>query len=219
MKKNLLNIILGTSITALGAGCAVRSETEENDIHKDQGSIVDLPVIDLDGSYHSSNEDSVSDAPAAGSDNEVNSVSPDEENNLLKKVYAAAATKFAQCLVDQGVQFYGAWWCAPCQIQKYIFGAGWPIIEKENYIECADPGKEGFSQECTNKEIYSLPQAHFEEVKVSGWLFLHQFEEKFSTLPCHYDGPKIPSENDLDKYLKIKIVGPPPKHLSYKFYN
>lgn len=206
MNKNLLNIILGTSITAMSAGCAAGSEREENDIRKDQGSIVDLPRYDLpiyiDGRYSSldedfPDEDPVSDATTASSDNEVISVSPD----TIKNVYAAAATKFAQCLVNEGMQFYGAWWCGPCEIQKKIFTSAWPIIEKENYTPCSAPGKEDILPECEDKQVYSLPQARFDGVAVSGWLFLHQFEENFLTLPCHYDGPKIPSESDLGKYV------------------
>ena len=39
MNKNLINIIFGTSITAMSSGCAVDSKTEENDIDKDQGGL------------------------------------------------------------------------------------------------------------------------------------------------------------------------------------
>ena len=28
---------------------------------------------------------------------------------------------FAQCLTDDGVKMYGAWWCPHCQSQKKLF--------------------------------------------------------------------------------------------------
>ena len=199
----------------MGAGCAAGSKREENDFykeqdHEDQGSIADLPIfylpherrIYITGRYNFSDEDysdedAVSDETSASSADEVLSVNPD----TIKKIYAAAAAPFAQCLSDAGVQFYGAWWCGPCKIQKVIFTSAWPIIEKDNYTPCSAPGDESILPVCAEKLIYALPQAHFDGVEVAGWLFLHQFEENFVTLPCHYDGPKIPSKDSISKYV------------------
>lgn len=43
----------------------------------------------------------------------------------------------AQCLTDQGVKMYGAYWCPHCQKQKKLFGKA---FSKVDYVECAVPG-------------------------------------------------------------------------------
>lgn len=44
---------------------------------------------------------------------------------------------FAQCLTDQGVVMYGAYWCPHCQNQKKEFGNAFRYV---TYVECAQPG-------------------------------------------------------------------------------
>jgi glutaredoxin len=44
----------------------------------------------------------------------------------------------AQCLTDQGVKMYGAWWCPHCKDQKDAFGRA--AFQRIDYVECAVPG-------------------------------------------------------------------------------
>ncbi len=48
---------------------------------------------------------------------------------------------FAQCLTDEGVQIYGAYWCPNCLDQKEMFGSSWRHID---YIECSSQGSNTF---------------------------------------------------------------------------
>ena len=50
---------------------------------------------------------------------------------------------FAQCLTDEGMTFYGAYWCPHCQDQKEMFGDAMQYV---NYVEC-DPGGENADPE------------------------------------------------------------------------
>ncbi|MBI5803665.1 hypothetical protein HY450_00305 [Candidatus Pacearchaeota archaeon] len=65
--------------------------------------------------------------------------------------------EFAQCLTDNGVRMYGAWWCPHCQNQKKMFGDSWANI---NYVECSLPNK-AQTQECTDLGIASYPTWEF----------------------------------------------------------
>lgn len=62
---------------------------------------------------------------------------------------------FAQCLTDNGVMMYGAWWCPHCTNQKKLFGSSFKNIK---YIECAQPGNSNAqTQECTDAKITGYP--------------------------------------------------------------
>ncbi len=60
----------------------------------------------------------------------------------------------AQCLTKNGVKMYGAYWCPHCQAQKKAFGNSWKFID---YIECALPGGQGQTKECTDAKIEGYP--------------------------------------------------------------
>ena len=79
---------------------------------------------------------------------------------------------FAQCLTDEGVKMYGAYWCPHCQAQKKLFGASWKFID---YIECATPGTDTPKPVCVVAGIKSYPTWEFgADRKVSGELTLEQ---------------------------------------------
>lgn len=61
---------------------------------------------------------------------------------------------FAQCLKDNGVKFFGAFWCPHCQAQKKLFGGS---VEKLPYIECSTPDGNGQTPVCTQNKIESYP--------------------------------------------------------------
>ncbi len=57
-------------------------------------------------------------------------------------------TKFAQCLEERGVEFYGGRYCAQCEKQREVFGSSIGFL---NYIECAtNPRGEVIDTRCQN---------------------------------------------------------------------
>jgi hypothetical protein len=78
-----------------------------------------------------------------------------------------SARALASYLAQQGVKFYGAYWCPHCQEQKEIFGLS---ASRLPYIECSPEGQ-GHPQapECREAKINSYPTwiihgQRFEEV-------------------------------------------------------
>lgn len=61
---------------------------------------------------------------------------------------------FAQCLVDKGVIFYGAFWCPHCQATKRLFGASARLLP---YVECSTPDAQGQLKVCTDVGVQSYP--------------------------------------------------------------
>lgn len=60
----------------------------------------------------------------------------------------------ASCLSDQGVKFYGAFWCPHCQDQKKDFGEAVDLVP---YVECSTPNGQGQTPECEAAGITSYP--------------------------------------------------------------
>jgi hypothetical protein len=84
---------------------------------------------------------------------------------LLLSVFALTACerdvtydKFAQCLTDEGVEFYGAFWCHNCESQKDLFGDSVDLVP---YIECAEGGKDTDPELCAEKKIEAYPTWDF----------------------------------------------------------
>lgn len=61
---------------------------------------------------------------------------------------------FATCLKDQGVKFYGAFWCPHCQAQKALFGSSVKLLP---YIECSNPDGQSQNALCNSLGIQSYP--------------------------------------------------------------
>lgn len=66
--------------------------------------------------------------------------------------------KFAQCLEEKGVVFYGAFWCSNCQSQKAKFGKSAKLLP---YIECSTPDGRSQIKYCSDKNIESYPTWEF----------------------------------------------------------
>jgi thiol-disulfide isomerase/thioredoxin len=60
----------------------------------------------------------------------------------------------AQCLKDNGVVFYGAFWCPHCKKQKEDFGAAQSALP---YVECSTPDGNSQTPICAAKGIKSYP--------------------------------------------------------------
>lgn len=58
----------------------------------------------------------------------------------------------AQCLTEQGVEMYGAYWCPNCIDQKERFGSAWRHID---YVECSSQGSKTFDL-CPDLEAVPL---------------------------------------------------------------
>ncbi len=62
--------------------------------------------------------------------------------------------QLAMCIKDQGVIFYGAFWCPHCQRTKGLFGTSVKLLP---YVECSTPDGQGQTQICKDKKIESYP--------------------------------------------------------------
>ncbi len=56
---------------------------------------------------------------------------------------------FAQCLTDNGVVMYGAYWCPHCQNEKKAFGESFRLV---NYVECTQE-----TDKCLAEKINGYP--------------------------------------------------------------
>ena len=77
--------------------------------------------------------------------------------------------ELAQCLVDNGVVMYGAFWCPSCQNQKKPFGNSWEVFaDVGGYIECSTPQRTQ-TELCQKEGITGYPTWKFEDgSKLSG---------------------------------------------------
>lgn len=83
---------------------------------------------------------------------------------------------FAQCLTDNGVKMFGAYWCPHCQNQEKMFGDSW---EKVNYIECSLPGGQGQTAFCEQQGITGYPTWEFGDgSRVPGEISLEELSGK-----------------------------------------
>ena len=108
---------------------------------------------------------------------------------------------FAQCLTDNGVKEYGAYWCPNCQEQKKEFGNSFKYV---NYEECALPGGQGQTPECDAAGIQSYPTWEFADgSRVVGLQALRQLSEKSGcSLEGEYTDPspaELPEENKTEE--------------------
>ncbi len=83
---------------------------------------------------------------------------------------------FVSCLKDNGVTFYGAFWCPHCQNQKALFGKAADALP---YVECSTPDSAGQLQICKDKSIKGYPTWEFADgSRQSGEVPLKQLSEK-----------------------------------------
>lgn len=64
----------------------------------------------------------------------------------------------ATCLKDEGVKFYGAFWCPHCKATKGEFGKS---ATKLPYIECSNPDGQSQNDLCTEANVVSYPTWEF----------------------------------------------------------
>jgi len=62
--------------------------------------------------------------------------------------------KLAMCIKDNGVKFYGAFWCPHCQRTKAEFGSSEKFLP---YVECSTPDGQGQTQICKDHNVTSYP--------------------------------------------------------------
>jgi thiol-disulfide isomerase/thioredoxin len=89
---------------------------------------------------------------------------------------------FATCLKDNGVKFYGAFWCPHCQAQKALFGSA---VKNLPYIECSNPDGNSQDAVCNDANIKSYPTWEFANgTRVTGEQTLEALAQASScTLP------------------------------------
>lgn len=89
---------------------------------------------------------------------------------------SGVSSSFAQCLTDQGVKMFGAYWCPHCAEQKRIFGSSFGKI---SYVECSLPEMAGTTQACIDAGIESYPTWEFgDDSRISGVLSLEFLSQK-----------------------------------------
>ncbi|MFA4845305.1 MAG: hypothetical protein WC654_01975 [Patescibacteria group bacterium] len=93
---------------------------------------------------------------------------------------------FAQCLSDDGVKMYGAWWCPHCENQKDLFGNSFSAV---TYIECSNANK-SMNQICKDAGIEGYPTWEFADASRLGG------EQSLATL-AEKSGCELPSLNNL----------------------
>ncbi|MCD8495106.1 MAG: hypothetical protein LRY41_02765 [Candidatus Pacebacteria bacterium] len=96
---------------------------------------------------------------------------------------------FAQCLTDNGVTYYGAFWCPNCQAQGEMFGKSKKFI---NYVECSTPQR-GQKTVCREAGITSYPTWDIGSVRLEG---VQSFETLAMISGCALPGQESVQEAD-----------------------
>lgn len=88
--------------------------------------------------------------------------------------------EFAQCLTDEGVIYYGAYWCPNCQKQGQLFGSSKDLL---NYVECAEDGNDSQYERCLLEGVDSFPRWRFSDgSELVGLQSLESLSEKSNCL-------------------------------------
>ena len=83
---------------------------------------------------------------------------------------------FVSCLNENGVTFYGAFWCPHCQNQKKLFGSS---AEKLPYVECSTPDGKSQAKVCVDAGITSYPTWEFaDQSRLTGEISLERLASK-----------------------------------------
>lgn len=83
---------------------------------------------------------------------------------------------FAQCLTEQDVVMYGAWWCPHCTNQKQLFEGA---FNKITYVECSAPGSRAMNQTCQDAGVQSYPTWEFaDKSRLTGERTLTELSQK-----------------------------------------
>ena len=89
---------------------------------------------------------------------------------------------FAQCLVNKGAKFYGAFWCPHCAAQEKDLQMTRQELASINlYTECSTPDANGQTQICIDKGIKGYPTWIFADgSQLTGEIPLQQLATKTS---------------------------------------
>ena len=82
---------------------------------------------------------------------------------------------FAQCLTENNVVMYGAFWCPHCANQKKLFGKSFQYV---TYVECDPQGKDSQPDLCLQKGVQSYPTWEVNGTIESGEMPLNVLAEK-----------------------------------------
>ncbi len=83
---------------------------------------------------------------------------------------------FAQCLADEEVIYWGAFWCGACQEQNRMFGNSKKYLP---YIECSTPDGQRQTQQCADAEIEGYPTWEFPDgERVTGVVPVQSLSER-----------------------------------------
>ena len=117
------------------------------------------------------------------------------------KVDRPAYDQFAQCLADQGLKMYGAFWCSACSSQKKLFGSSFQYVD---YIECddRDPSGKGQAELCKEKNIESYPTWTYTDGRK--WVGVQTFEKLGSIANCPVP-PSGDSSSNSDPTIDITV--------------
>ena len=100
---------------------------------------------------------------------------------------------FAQCIVDSGAKYYGAFWCPNCKNQEALFGRSAKLLPR---TECSTPDGKSQLQVCTEAGITGYPTWTFADgTRVTGTQDLDALSEKTS---CSLPGQEtsLPEQTD-----------------------
>lgn len=82
---------------------------------------------------------------------------------------------FAQCLVESGAKYYGAFWCPNCKNQEAMFGRSKRLLPR---IECSTPDGRGQLPICREVGIEGYPTWDFSDgTRLTGTLSLQKLGE------------------------------------------
>ncbi len=92
-----------------------------------------------------------------------------------------AVAELAQCLTDNGVEMYGAFWCGACNEQKKLFGNTFKYVE---YIECDARGEDPQPERCQIEGISGYPTWKINGQTMNG---VRNLEQLASIAGCEYE--------------------------------
>lgn len=108
----------------------------------------------------------------------------------------------AECLTDNEVAMYGAYWCPYCANQKRDFGKAWKAI---TYVECAQPGNpRAMSKECKDAGIEGYPTWVFPDgTRLSGY---RELDELAEAAGCPWGGEEAVVESSEERISPAPTV-------------
>lgn len=93
-------------------------------------------------------------------------------------------TEFAQCLSDEGLIMYGAFWCPHCQDQKDMFGDAFDAV---NYVECDPKGENPDPQACLEAGVEVYPTWEHSDGRT--WTGVQTFDKLSEVSGCPLPEP------------------------------